>query len=542
MDWFGLERGNACRLGEKTGVETPSKCFFLSFSSHLFHPLPSSFLQPPTRRTPPAEVTTSSTSFEDVDVAALTADLRTGERGAADPATAAATSTPRSASDPLGLGRTFEGVRPEDEDLSESDDDFIKAEEEREALRETLRGASRESLLRRLSGGKVKNSKGAAALAAKAGEKGKNKKGQLAEIDQLPEEPRFVGLMPWQVLPQELKGSVVPDPADFADANPGEQEDGFGVPSSDKHPGERRQAPGTAGPPEDFRNLSYTQLWSLVREGHVKAVEFSPSGGDVRVETKASAPGGARAVKVGLPYDPAFLDHLVFNGVKVTARRAGLFEYGVWVLIRAGAPFVFVSFATKQLWRFGTRTQKKRKKDANRLKKLKAGEAGADFSDVAGIDAVKDEIMELVEFLKNPGKYLRLGARSPAGVLLVGAPGTGKTLLARAVAGEAGVPFFSTSGSDFLETVVGMGANKVRSMFEAARESSPCILFIDEFDGIGQARGTSAGGEGWFLFFFFSSIFFFIFFLFLFFPSSNPLAMTRQISALLIPLLDRGGR
>ena len=231
-------------------------------------------------------------------------------------------------------------------------------------------------------------------------------------------------------------------------------------------------------------------------------------------------------MKVGLPYDPAFLDHLVFNGVKVEARRAGLFEYGVWVLVRAAAPFAFLSFATKQLWRFGTRTARKKQKDANRVKKLKAGEAGADFSDVAGIDTVKDEIMELVEFLKNPGKYLRLGARSPAGVLLVGAPGTGKTLLARAVAGEAGVPFFSTSGSDFLETVVGMGANRVRAIFEAARASSPCILFIDEFDGIGQARGTSAGGEGKYEFFYR--------------PPPPFLAMTSRLSALLTPFTKGG--
>ena len=471
---------------------------------HLFSSPPFSLSLSPPRRTPPAEVTTSSSSLRDVDLAALTADLRTGDAGEAP--RPPPNVPPESVADPLGFSRTWRaaGVEPKDEDVSASEDEFESVEEGKEKLEAALR-TSPESPIVRLRNMKKKEGrkKGGGEAEARGGRR--NRKGtgkQRDDIDDLPEEARNVGLMPWQVVPQELKGSIVPDPADFADADPGEPESGFGVPSDPRLPGERRQAPGTAGPPEDFRSLSYTQLWSLVREGHVKAVEFSPSGGDVRVELKASAPGGARAVKVGLPYDPAFLDHLVFNGVKVEARRAGLFEYGVWVLVRAAAPFAFLSFATKQLWRFGTRTARKKQKDANRVKKLKAGEAGADFSDVAGIDTVKDEIMELVEFLKNPGKYLRLGARSPAGVLLVGAPGTGKTLLARAVAGEAGVPFFSTSGSDFLETVVGMGANRVRAIFEAARASSPCILFIDEFDGIGQARGTSAGGEGKYEFFY----------------------------------------
>lgn len=398
----------------------------------------------------------------------MRADLRTGELGAG-----ARPDVPKSVSDPLNFSSTYEGVEGNG-DVSADEEEQV--ERDRDELEKTLER----------SGAFDKKAKKIAGKGAGDGE----------EEEDTMSEPKSVGLMPWQASPQELKGSVVPDPADFPDADPGEPENGFGVPSTGRHPGERRYAPGTAAPPEEHRKLSYTQLWSLVREGHVNAVEFSPSGGDVRVETKASAPGGARAVKVGLPYDPAFLDHLVFNGVKVTARRGGMFEYGVWVLLRAAAPFVFLSVATKQLWRFGTRTARKKRKETSRLKKLKAGEAGADFSDVAGIDSVRDEIMELVEFLKNPGKFLRLGARSPAGVLLVGAPGTGKTLLARAVAGEAGVPFFSTSGSDFLETVVGMGANKVRGIFEAARASSPCILFIDEFDGIGQARGTSAGGEG----------------------------------------------
>jgi len=113
------------------------------------------------------------------------------------------------------------------------------------------------------------------------------------------------------------------------------------------------------------------------------------------------------------------------------------------------------------------------------------------FADVAGVDEAKDELAEVVEFLKNPEQYSRLGGRMPKGVLLVGPPGTGKTLLARAVAGEAGVPFFSISGSEFVEMFVGVGAARVRDLFEQARAKAPCIIFIDELDALGRARGAS---------------------------------------------------
>ena len=116
------------------------------------------------------------------------------------------------------------------------------------------------------------------------------------------------------------------------------------------------------------------------------------------------------------------------------------------------------------------------------------------FDDVAGADEEKEELEEIVEFLKNPDKYRTLGARIPKGVLLIGPPGTGKTLLAKAVAGEAGVPFFSISGSDFVEMFVGVGASRVRDLFETAKKNSPCIVFIDEIDAVGRQRGTGLGG------------------------------------------------
>src|SRR5881398_2982891 len=116
------------------------------------------------------------------------------------------------------------------------------------------------------------------------------------------------------------------------------------------------------------------------------------------------------------------------------------------------------------------------------------------FRDVAGVEEAKDEVQELVEFLRDPKKFQKLGGRIPKGVLMVGPPGTGKTLLARAIAGEADVPFFSISGSDFVEMFVGVGASRVRDMFEQGKKSAPCIIFIDEIDAVGRHRGHGVGG------------------------------------------------
>ena len=116
------------------------------------------------------------------------------------------------------------------------------------------------------------------------------------------------------------------------------------------------------------------------------------------------------------------------------------------------------------------------------------------FSDVAGVEEAKEELQEVVEFLKYPERFLRLGAKIPKGVLLVGPPGTGKTLMARAVAGEAGVPFFNISGSEFVEMFVGVGASRVRDLFDQAKRNSPCIVFVDEIDAVGRHRGAGLGG------------------------------------------------
>ena len=130
----------------------------------------------------------------------------------------------------------------------------------------------------------------------------------------------------------------------------------------------------------------------------------------------------------------------------------------------------------------------------SRAKLLTEKQGNVTFDDVAGIDEAKEELEEIVDFLRNPEKFSRLGGKIPKGALLEGAPGTGKTLLARAIAGEAGVPFFSISGSDFVEMFVGVGASRVRDMFEQAKKNAPCILFIDEIDAVGRARGAGYGG------------------------------------------------
>ncbi|MES2677950.1 MAG: ATP-dependent zinc metalloprotease FtsH [Pseudomonadota bacterium] len=130
----------------------------------------------------------------------------------------------------------------------------------------------------------------------------------------------------------------------------------------------------------------------------------------------------------------------------------------------------------------------------SKAKLLQQANGKVTFNDVAGIDEAKGELTEIVDFLKDPQKYIKLGARIPRGCLLIGSPGTGKTLLARAIAGEAGVPFFSISGSDFVEMFVGVGASRVRDMFEQGKKSAPCIIFIDEIDAVGRHRGSGVGG------------------------------------------------
>jgi cell division protease FtsH len=193
-----------------------------------------------------------------------------------------------------------------------------------------------------------------------------------------------------------------------------------------------------------------------------------------------------------LPFDDARLvDSLLVRGIKVSTakppRWTGLLSYALpfivliifWVFIMRG-----MTNQNSKAFSFGK--SKARLHEASKSK--------VTFKDVAGVDEAKEELQEIVEFLKDPGRFQRLGGRIPRGVLLIGRPGTGKTLLAKAVSGEAGVPFFSISGSDFVEMFVGVGAARVRDLFEQAKKNSPCITFIDEIDAVGRHRGTGLGG------------------------------------------------
>ncbi|MBU4398798.1 MAG: AAA family ATPase, partial [Planctomycetes bacterium] len=158
----------------------------------------------------------------------------------------------------------------------------------------------------------------------------------------------------------------------------------------------------------------------------------------------------------------------------------GLFV-GLWFLFRKARDSFFSGGLTGGFSKSGAR-------------RYEGGDKPVTFEDIAGLEGVKHELQEIVEFLRNPEKFQRLGARVPKGILLMGAPGTGKTLLARAVAGEAGVPFFSINGSEFIQMFVGVGAGRVRDLFNTTKENAPAILFIDEIDAVGRHRGTGVGG------------------------------------------------
>lgn len=193
-----------------------------------------------------------------------------------------------------------------------------------------------------------------------------------------------------------------------------------------------------------------------------------------------------------IPFDDARLvDSLLVRGIKVSTTKpspwSGLLIYVIpFVLLIFFWFFIMRGMSNQNAKAFSFGKSKARLHEASRSK--------VTFADVAGVDEAKEELQEIVEFLKDPKRYQRLGGRIPRGVLLIGRPGTGKTLLAKAVSGEAGVPFFSISGSDFVEMFVGVGAARVRDLFEQAKKNSPCITFIDEIDAVGRHRGTGLGG------------------------------------------------
>ncbi|MGH7839384.1 MAG: ATP-dependent metallopeptidase FtsH/Yme1/Tma family protein, partial [Candidatus Binataceae bacterium] len=198
--------------------------------------------------------------------------------------------------------------------------------------------------------------------------------------------------------------------------------------------------------------------------------------------------------KTYAPNDPDLVKTLREKGVKIAAKPADGDPWWMVLLVQWFPMLLLVGvwiFFMRQMQIGGGKAMSFGK---SRAKLLTENTHKVTFADVAGIDEAKYELEEIIQFLKDPKRFTRLGGRIPKGVLLVGAPGTGKTLLARAIAGEAGVPFFSISGSDFVEMFVGVGASRVRDLFVQGKKHAPCIIFIDEIDAVGRHRGAGLGG------------------------------------------------
>ncbi len=244
-------------------------------------------------------------------------------------------------------------------------------------------------------------------------------------------------------------------------------------------------------------NVSYTTFKQLVAEGKIKSVVISSTmlKGLENVQKDHKEPLFAQKVFVTPRVeDSAFISFLEKNGAEIIAENENtlLAQILSWVLPAA----IFVGIWVWAMRRMGPGAGVM-SLGKSKHKVVAQTDVGVSFDDVAGQDEVKEELREILEFLKHPQRFTTLGARLPKGVLLVGPPGTGKTLLAKAVAGEAGVPFFSISGSDFIEMFVGLGAARVRDLFAQAQSKAPCLIFIDELDAIGKARGAqgSIGGH-----------------------------------------------
>jgi cell division protease FtsH len=245
------------------------------------------------------------------------------------------------------------------------------------------------------------------------------------------------------------------------------------------------QNPGQRASSQD---ISFSQLLAEVDQGHVRDVVIQGP------EIHGTFTNGS-SFQTYSPNDPTLVSRLYNGKVQITAKPPG--DNVPWFvsLLVSWLPFI----ALIGVWIFLSRQMQGGAGKAmgfgkSRAKMLTEAHGRVTFEDVAGVDEAKQDLQEIVEFLRDPGKFQRLGGRIPRGVLLVGPPGTGKTLIARAVAGEANVPFFTISGSDFVEMFVGVGASRVRDMFEQAKKNAPCIIFIDEIDAVGRHRGAGLGG------------------------------------------------
>ena len=243
--------------------------------------------------------------------------------------------------------------------------------------------------------------------------------------------------------------------------------------------------------PASNQEVAYSQFIELVQSGQVKKVTISG------VSILGEFSNGQSFETVRPTHDPKLMDDLLEHKVEVLGKKQE--QQSIWTqLLVASFPILVIiavfMFFMRQMQGGGGGGRGPMAFGKSKAKLLGEDQIKTTFADVAGCDEAKEDVQELVEFLRDPAKYQRLGGRIPRGVLMVGQPGTGKTLLAKAIAGEAKVPFFSISGSDFVEMFVGVGASRVRDMFEQAKKQSPCIIFIDEIDAVGRSRGVGIGG------------------------------------------------
>ncbi len=236
--------------------------------------------------------------------------------------------------------------------------------------------------------------------------------------------------------------------------------------------------------------IGYSDFRARVAEGSVSEVQI----GEDRISGKLK--NGNAFSTVPIPGDTTLLPLLQANGVKYVGREPEQGNVLFYILVQT-LPFLLILgvafFALKQVQKGGGGGAMGFGK--SKAKMLTERQGRVTFDDVAGIDEAREELEEIVEFLRDPQRFSKLGGQIPKGALLVGSPGTGKTLLARAIAGEAGVPFFTISGSDFVEMFVGVGASRVRDMFDQAKKNAPCIVFIDEIDAVGRHRGHGLGNS-----------------------------------------------
>lgn len=243
-------------------------------------------------------------------------------------------------------------------------------------------------------------------------------------------------------------------------------------------------------PPEELKksdDIPYSEFVAKVNSGEVYAVKMQ---GQNIFGTRKDA----SKFQTYVPNNAQIVELLEKNNVTISAEPEESNSEGWFSIIMGWLPMLFFLFIWILMMRQMAASNGKALSFGKSKARLLTGKDSVTFKDVAGIDEAKQELQEIVEFLKSPTKFQRLGGKIPKGVLLVGPPGTGKTLLAKAIAGEAGVPFYSISGSDFVEMFVGVGASRVRDMFEQAKKTCPCIVFMDEIDAVGRHRGAGLGG------------------------------------------------